>query len=135
MVTWNEAAEQFSKVTDKLGKPIDQGIFELVVCLNLLEIPTRQSCEGHLGWGLPYPWVDIEPEKEIRFQCYQLVSQFYNSEVVSSECVLVFHGYRLQSAAAVVACMLSSEEQASRLRCYQAEMAHFTRFLKTLTQK
>jgi len=47
-------------VTDGLGKEIDQGIFDTVVALNVLGIPTRQSCEGHLEWGTGAPWVDIQ---------------------------------------------------------------------------
>lgn len=57
---WEELSEKFSHVTDKIGMPIDGGIFETVVALNVLDIPTSMSCEGHLDHGLPYPWVDIE---------------------------------------------------------------------------
>jgi hypothetical protein len=49
-----------TRMTDKLGKDIDPGIFETVVILNLLGIPTTQSCEGHLEHGTGAPWVDIE---------------------------------------------------------------------------
>ena len=59
MQRWDELAEKFSHVTDKLDMPIDYGIFETVVALNALDIPTSASCAGHLDHGLPYPWVDI----------------------------------------------------------------------------
>jgi hypothetical protein len=39
--------------------PIDEGIFETVVALNALDIPTSMSCEGLLDYGLPYPWIDV----------------------------------------------------------------------------
>lgn len=48
-------------VTDRLGKPIEEGIREAVVLLNVLDIATQQSCEGHEDEsdGLPFPWIDI----------------------------------------------------------------------------
>lgn len=60
METWSEVSEKFSHVTDRLGKPIDPGIFDTVVALNMLQIQTSQSCEGHSNRGLAYPWVDVE---------------------------------------------------------------------------
>lgn len=57
---WDETAEKFRKVTDRLGKPIDAGIFDTVVALNMLGIPTSMSCEGHLDRGLPHPWIDVD---------------------------------------------------------------------------
>jgi hypothetical protein len=59
MQRWDEIAEKFSHVTDRIGMPIDPGIFETVVALNALDIPTSMSCEGHLDHGLPYPWVAL----------------------------------------------------------------------------
>lgn len=49
--------ERVSTFTDRLGTPVDPGIFETVVALNLLGLPTFQSCEGHLDHGSAYPWV------------------------------------------------------------------------------
>jgi hypothetical protein len=45
---------------DRLGTPIDVGMIDTVLYLNLLAIPTVQSCEGHLDHGCPYPWVIVE---------------------------------------------------------------------------
>lgn len=59
MQQWIEASEKFSHVTDKIGKPIDKGIFDAVVALNILGFDTYQSCEGHMDHGLPFPWIDI----------------------------------------------------------------------------
>src|SRR5207245_2631384 len=58
---WREVAERFQHVTDGLGRPIDPPIFETVIALNVLGIPTSMSCGGHLedGRGLLLPWVDI----------------------------------------------------------------------------
>lgn len=58
---WRKVAEHFQRVTDGLGRPIDPPIFETVVALNVLDIPTTMSCGGHIddGRGLLLPWVDI----------------------------------------------------------------------------
>nr|BBH88050.1 hypothetical protein KTC_28010 [Thermosporothrix sp. COM3] len=62
MQTWDELVAHFQTVTDGLGKRIDEEIFETVVVLNALGIPTVQSCGGHLDQrGLLLPWVDIDP--------------------------------------------------------------------------
>lgn len=57
---WNQVKEQCQRITDVLGYPIDAGILDLVVALNVLQIPTTGSCEGHLDHGTMAPWVDIE---------------------------------------------------------------------------
>ncbi|MGI9059181.1 MAG: hypothetical protein ACR2H5_11430 [Ktedonobacteraceae bacterium] len=59
----HEVREQVARLTDALGKPIDDGIFEIVVSLNVLGIHTTASCAGHLDHGQAAPWVDIgDPE-------------------------------------------------------------------------
>jgi hypothetical protein len=57
--SWQEAYAEVSRFTDRLGLPVDAGIFETVVLLNLLGFRTSQSCEGHLDHGAMYPWVDV----------------------------------------------------------------------------
>ncbi len=57
---WAHMVERCRRVVDKLGKPIDEGIFETVVALNLFGIHTCASCEGHLEYGAYAPWVDIQ---------------------------------------------------------------------------
>jgi hypothetical protein len=59
MYSWNLVAEKLSKITGNLGMPIDKGIFDTVVALNVLGIQTAQSCEGHTDHGLCYPWISI----------------------------------------------------------------------------
>lgn len=44
---YQEMHARVATFTDKLGTPIDPGIFETVVALNLLGLHTLQSCEGH----------------------------------------------------------------------------------------
>lgn len=67
---WRIMQERLSKVTDALGNPIDEGIMEPVVGLNLLNLNTIQSCAGHADntqHGKAYPWIDVggEPTEEI----------------------------------------------------------------------
>ena len=57
--SWQEGCAVVEEFTDRLGMPIDSGIFETVVVFNLLEFCTFQSCEGHLDHGSPYPWVTV----------------------------------------------------------------------------
>lgn len=64
--SYQEMRERVSTFTDKLGMPIDVGIFETVVMLNILGLQTFQSCEGHLDHGCPYPWLTILDEERWR---------------------------------------------------------------------
>lgn len=130
IATWEETAARFRRVVDKLGKPIDAGIFETVVALNMAGITTRASCEGHLDWGVPHPWVDVEPELENKYRLHQLLTQFYAQHHADFDCVLCFHGYRLRCNGAPFAEMLSDDERACKLAAYQAEMAAFTEYLR-----
>ena len=59
-VLWDQAEEKVSQFRDGLKMPIDKGIRETVIVLNVLGFTTLMSCEGHLDRGLPYPWVDIK---------------------------------------------------------------------------
>lgn len=64
---WEKLQQEAAKITDGLGKEIDGGIKETVVALWVHGFTTTASCEGHIGWGEPAPWVDIgeAPSKEI----------------------------------------------------------------------
>ncbi len=79
MRDWTSVTNYLHQVTDALGNPIDEGIFETVVALNVVGIPTTQSCEGHLGYGLPYPWVDIASVVYIKDFLPQLKRREYDS--------------------------------------------------------
>ncbi len=57
--SYQEACAEVARLKDRLGTPVDEGIFETVVLLNLLGFRTSQSCEGHLDHGAAYPWVDV----------------------------------------------------------------------------
>jgi hypothetical protein len=57
---WQQMEQLLHGTKDRLGKGIDEGIFETVVALNVLGINTSQSCEGHIDRGQAAPWVHIQ---------------------------------------------------------------------------
>lgn len=66
---WKAADQGMDDVGDALGKEIDPGIRKTVVAFNVIGLPPSMSCEGHLSWGCPHPWVDIaEPNEPKRFK-------------------------------------------------------------------
>lgn len=58
---WQKMAMRMDRMADGLGMPIDTGIKDTVIVLNLLGFPTSMSCEGHAYRGVHGPWVDIKP--------------------------------------------------------------------------
>ncbi|EFH81221.1 conserved hypothetical protein [Ktedonobacter racemifer DSM 44963] len=135
MATWDVIAERFLHVTDKLGKKIDDGIFDTVVALNMLGVGTLQSCEGHIEWGVPYPWVSIQNDLEQKFLLHQYLARFYKDRSADFDCVLIFHGYRMHSRGAAFSDLFSEAERQQKLKAYQAEMSDFTTFLKAILDR
>lgn len=91
---WEFVAGEVDTWTDALGMPIDENIKELVVALNIYEVPTYQSCEGHLDHGSPFPWIHFNfeiPEFEIMQEKMKAFSQ---QENVSEEDWKEFHVIR-----------------------------------------
>lgn len=87
---WEKLAEEVDTWADGIGCPLDEGIKEVVIGLNILDITTCQSCEGHLDWGSPFPWVIFDkktPEwqaiaseiKQTRKEYRRAVKQFKES--------------------------------------------------------
>ncbi|GHO50876.1 hypothetical protein [Ktedonospora formicarum] len=132
MSKWSEMITRFEHVTDKLGKGIDDGILTTVVALNVLGIHTTGSCEGHIEWGLPYPWIDIQPELEGKHQLYEYLKHFYQSNTIDFDRSLTFHGYRLRSQGSAFSSLFTESEKQRKLEAYQAEMNAFAAYLKTL---
>ncbi len=130
MQQWTETSEKFSHVTDKLGEPIDKGIFDTVVALNILGFVTRQSCEGHLDHGLPYPWVDVTNKKD---DLFLRLSKFYDGRVVGFDSVITIDARgRIKSQGGDYLHLLPEDERRARLNEYQGEMREFTLFLKSI---
>lgn len=132
MNTWNEALHHFTRITDRLGKTIDSGILETVVTFNLLGITTLQSCEGHIDWGVPYPWICIEADMQQKSLLYRYLAAFYAHRTVSFECMLACSAakFRLCSQGAALSELWTAQEQREKLMIYQAEMRDFTCFLQ-----
>lgn len=61
---YQEITEHINLITDRLGKHIDKGIKHTVVAMTMSGFHTTASCEGHITWGLPYPWIDVDDPKE-----------------------------------------------------------------------
>ena len=130
MQEWIEVSEKFSHVTDKLGEPIDKGIFDTVVSLNILGFVTRQSCEGHLDHGLPYPWVDVANKRD---DLFLHLSKFYDGRVVGFDSVIIIDARgRIKSHGGDYLYLLPEDERQDRLNEYQGEMREFTAFLKSI---
>jgi hypothetical protein len=144
--------------TDKLGLHIDDGIKEAVIGFNINDIPTSQSCEGHIQErreGASYPWVEVytpEPEgwKESdekqrewtienlkhRQKAMELLDEFYQDRQVPFDVRLsfanigAFGAFRVRSAGGEIMPILSGEEQKEKLQIYRDEMNAFAKFLK-----
>jgi len=61
---WQLKEREIEAVTDRLGFPIEPGIKDVVVGLNLLGLNTTQSCEGHPDRGMGAPWVEVAAPDE-----------------------------------------------------------------------
>lgn len=63
---WSHFVAQADHLADYLGKGLDAGIKPVVIALRASGFSTNASCEGHLKWGEPAPWIDIgeEPSRE-----------------------------------------------------------------------
>ncbi|RAQ94635.1 hypothetical protein [Thermogemmatispora tikiterensis] len=110
--SWQEACEALARLTDALGTPIDPGIVETVVLLNLLGFPTVQSCEGHLDHGPPYPWVTVvDRALQQRFlQQWQQVCQFQEQAHRSGHPADVDRSYRALAELQVAQAQWKQEE-------------------------
>jgi len=62
---WQGLEQQFAKMTDEVGTPIDPVILATVVALNAQDIYTVASCQGHLNRENtnPYPWIVVSSKE------------------------------------------------------------------------
>lgn len=56
---WIAMEEKLMKATEEMY-PIDKGILDTVIVMNLLNLPTYMSCEGHRDRAQASPWVMLE---------------------------------------------------------------------------
>ncbi len=155
---WAEIRQGVEKITDKLGKGIDEGIKESVTSLLAHEFPTSQSCAGHIGErGASSPWVEIyvpgpkgwkeDEEKQQEWTAENLkqqkrmidfLAEFYQDRKTSFDARInfryigVFGGFRIQSMGSDIMSLWAPEEQKRKSEDYRKEMSDFTDFLKKL---
>lgn len=74
---WDEKMKEIEMTVDALEKRVDKGIKECVVALQLFDINTSASCEGHLDHGIAGPWIDVEDKEafKLRAQLKRLTTQ------------------------------------------------------------
>src|SRR5579859_979488 len=56
---WKAAKAEAFRLVDRLGEPLDKKILIAVTALRAYGLNTTASCQGHLSWGEPAPWIDI----------------------------------------------------------------------------
>lgn len=57
---WATKKAEIYQITDRLEHPIDEGIKDAIIALNLLDVKTDGSCEGHPNWATGGPYIDVE---------------------------------------------------------------------------
>lgn len=79
-----EIRHEVENIGDRIGRSIDEGIRETVVMFKANELPTSDSCEGHVERGLPVPYVEVSAsnEPQERFvgqnEAFEKVAKKYN---------------------------------------------------------
>ncbi|MCI0564993.1 MAG: hypothetical protein MN733_41530 [Nitrososphaera sp.] len=140
---WERKRHVVNHLADRLGHPVDEGIKETVVALLVYRFPTTASCEGHLDWGLPYPWVEVrtpEPKgrrrSKAKLQQWRLanlgqqrkmiglMSQFYDGRDAAFDARLIcsstaFGDFRIQSMGCELIHLLSSRKKRGKLELYR----------------
>ncbi|MGH7799935.1 MAG: hypothetical protein ACREOW_04800 [Thermodesulfobacteriota bacterium] len=155
-MAWEKHKSEVERMTDRLGKEIDEGIKETVIALRAIGFPTSQSCEGHTVRGLPYPWVDITAPTEctlwwsaptpgyekrqelanlkLEQRMVELLAEFYENRQTPFDARLSFvfirKAFRVQSIGGRTLSLLSPEEKEMKIGIYKKEMEDFARFLK-----
>jgi hypothetical protein len=143
-----------NKLTDRNGKGLDADIRETIAALWLYHFPTTGSCEGHIDWGLPCPWIDIsEPEQAGWRDNDDLCAAWKRTNLVQQKRMLEllvdfqrnrdtpfdirltieafgFGKFRLQCLANNIADVLSPSEKQLKLAQARVEMTNFTEYLK-----
>ena len=140
----NEVAKKLVKAVDKLGFPIDEGIFRSVVILNSLGYKTDGSCEGHSDRYNTYPWIDIIWNEEITPEYYnsslnffykylfQDLKEFYENRKVPDNQSLIFTKFDSKKVSIRLSskgnrnCYTNSSE---KLQLYLTELIDFCEFL------
>ncbi len=62
---WTAKRADIDQIIDGTGTGIDEGVKDTIVALNLLDINTVGSCEGHIDQGLGAPTISIGSPKTV----------------------------------------------------------------------
>jgi hypothetical protein len=150
---WRKIEKNSKNIGDKLGKGIDDKIFLPVVALRTYGFDTTASCEGHLNWGEPFPWIDIgvitrppkaqKLERSIRVnnlkeqkRLLKLLEEFYTQRAVNIYTRLIlapvgiFGGFQLTNQAGEIQATFPIKERKRNLADFQKEFKDFAIFLK-----
>src|SRR5712691_10998173 len=153
-LSWNEAISETAQLSDALGRRVDELIAPVVAALRAHGIPTTASCQGHLKWGLPFPWVEVcaqlpqlppeDAEESLRKQNLALralllthLAEFYSQRAsVPFDTILclrpyVMRQFRIQSTGAETLTLAPPHWRQAKLTEYRAEMTSFGQFLRT----
>lgn len=128
---WQKALDRIRGIERSFR--LDPRIENVVLALNERGVHTTQSCEGHLGHGLPYPWVRVEEADCEALQ--KLLGAFYQQHpmvydrVLTIECLLADE-YMLRPHGGILQESRASSEREERLTEYQAEMQCFAEWLR-----
>lgn len=128
---WQKVLDRFSGA--KRSFRLDTGIEGIVLALNAGGVRTTQSCEGHLGHGLPYPWVRVVEADCVALE--RFLEAFYQKEPAPYDRMLQIEHlltdeYMLRPHGGVLQKIREHGERARKLAEYQYEMQDFAAFLK-----
>ena len=82
---WNMMTERVERIVDGLEYGIDENIKETIIALNMLDIATSGSCEGHLDRGIASPWIDIEHEETQEIKSIREEFIVLNKQIIQRE--------------------------------------------------
>lgn len=151
---WQKQLDAIRATAVRRGGPLERGIENPVVAINLLGFATTQSCEGHKNrvglWNAPF--VDFAPQaptdqmpedearaatEAARTNMEQLLAEFYNGQAVAPDEIIQIAQHssvgtcRLQCGGGADINLIPEEEKLQRITRYRNEMSRFANFLKT----
>ncbi len=94
-----EIKQEVESIGDRLGRGVDENIKETVVMFKASELPTSDSCEGHIERGLPVPYVEVsapnEPEERFTGQneAFEKAAKKYNITIYEAKTSQIDEAY------------------------------------------
>ena len=130
---WKQIFDRVARIADRRGKKIDPGIMGMVLALNASGIRTTQSCEGHIDWGLSYPWVRVAEQSCSTLE--RFLEAFYDQhQILYDRMLMIEHllddEYMLRSHGGILQACRDLAKRTAKLKEYQEEMNAFTAFLQ-----